>query len=103
MERKIKDQLPYFGYGKKVVSILLFSVFVWIFGLFHFGTNSKNNTRVYWIASPFVCLLGFGLYSVISISISLLQFSNVSNGKADLAEDILRAQANLEKRGFKLD
>ncbi|KAH8584087.1 Nef associated 1 [Cryptosporidium sp. chipmunk genotype I] len=76
MERKIKNQLPYFGYGKKVVSVLLFSAFVWIFGLFHFGINSKSNISVCWMMSPFICMLGFGLYSIISISISLLQFSS---------------------------
>ncbi|KAJ1611379.1 VirR/VirH-like protein [Cryptosporidium canis] len=47
---------------------------------------------------PLICLLGFGMYSIASISISLLQFSDVTNGKAELAEDILRAQANLRKR-----
>ncbi|OII71304.1 uncharacterized protein cubi_01779 [Cryptosporidium ubiquitum] len=99
----MQKQLPYFGYGKKVASMLLLSVFVWICGLFYFGLDLKSNTSVYWLMSPFICLLGFGLYSMISISISLLQFSDVTNGKADLAEDILRAQSNLERRGFKLD
>lgn len=45
----MQKQLPYFGYGKKVVLTLLISVFVWIYGLFYFGLNFKSNSSVYWL------------------------------------------------------
>lgn len=119
MKRNVKKQLPYFGRGKKVVCMLLLSILLWIFGLLYYGFNPKSKVSVCWLMvsiknmwvtiinytsqSPLICLLGFGIYSVVSISISLLQFSDITKGKAELAEDILRAKNNLEKRGFILD
>ncbi|KAH8741513.1 hypothetical protein FG386_003155 [Cryptosporidium ryanae] len=99
----MRRELHYFGYGKKVVMLLLLYFITWISGLLFFGINLNSKISVLWLLSPLLCVFSLGVYSLISISISLLQFSNVTKGGADLAEDILRAKNNLSRRGFKLD
>ncbi|KAH7649735.1 hypothetical protein FG379_001965 [Cryptosporidium bovis] len=103
MKQKTRKELPYFGYGKKVVLLLTLCFVSWIFGLLYFGIDFDSRISFLWLLSPLLCVFSLGVYSLISISVSLFQFSNVTKGGADLAEDILRAKKNLSGRGFKLD
>lgn len=81
-----------------IATLFVYLLVNWIRG-FKKYRNSATLSKI-WKYIPLYILFIFGIYSIISITISLYKFNNIPDAQNDLLKELKEIKVELEKMNF---